>query len=295
MTHYAPATARTTRAAELSLLGRIQVVASGGTIRRQLNTKNPPDFGLSFETRYFVGAKDIRLEAWVIPSPAQNATTVLMFPGYGGSKDTLLPAAKEFSRRGFAIWMTDPHGVGGSAGATTSIGWHEAADVAATWREFRRENNGPAVLYGPSMGAVSILRATHEGWVTPDALILECPFDRFTHAIAAGYEKLSLPSWLFGTATAAWVGVQQGFNPFIHNPADYMRSVRCPTLLLQGEFDDTIGRRHVRAVAASLNRASSFALLPGAGHAFLVTRAKVAWEEHVDAFLKHHFPKRERI
>lgn len=294
-THYAPTTARTTRAAELTAWSRLSVIATGATIRRQINKRTPADVGLTFETRYFPGAHGLRLEAWRIAASHTGAPAVLMFPGYGASKDCLLPAASEFARRGFEIWMTDPHGIGGSGGSTTSLGWYEAEDVAAAWREFGKMRRGPVMLYGISMGAVSILRAVHHGWVKPDALILECPFDRFTHAIGAGYERFALPSWLFGTAAATWIGVQQGFNPFAHNPAEYIRSVRCPTLLLQGELDDTIGRAHVRTVGSRLNGDSTFALLPGAGHAFLINRASSAWREKVNTFLEARFPIPTRI
>lgn len=289
MTHYAPVATRTTRAAELSGWKRIRVLFIGATIRRQINKRTPADIGLSFETLHFPGTDGLRLEAWRISS-RPSSPTVLMFPGYGGSKDTLLAAAQEFATMGWNVWMVDPHGIGGSAGTTTSLGWHEASDVAAAFRNFRSTQSGPCVLYGPSMGAVAILRAIHEGWVDPDAVILECPFDRFTNAIGTGYERMGLPRFPFGPAAAFWVGAQQGFNPFAHNPATYMRSVKCPTLLFQGELDDTVGRAYVREVGKNLRHGGTFALLPGAGHAFLVTRSADAWKKGVHDFTAKAFP-----
>ena len=55
-----------------------------------------------------------------------------MFPGYGASKDTLLRAALEFHALGCEAWIVDFSGVGDSDGRTTTIGWREAEDVAAT-------------------------------------------------------------------------------------------------------------------------------------------------------------------
>ena len=191
---------------------------------------------------------------------------------------------------GWEIWMVDPHGMGGSGGSTTSLGWYEANDVETAFREFKAGSAGPCVLYGTSMGAVSILRAVYCGWVEPDALILECPFDRFTHAIAGGYERFGLPSALLMPATVFWVGTQQGFNAFDHNPVTYVRRVHCPTLLMQGEFDDTVGRSHAQEVGRRLKRNSTFAFLPGAGHAYLVTRSAGAWRTNVHAFADRLFP-----
>ena len=161
------------------------------------------------------------------------------------------------------------------------------AESVAAFREARRVDSGrPMILYGPSMGAVAILRAVSEGWARPEALILECPFDRFTTTIGNRYEWLGLPRFPFAPLVAFWVGAQQGFNGLAHNPVEYARHVTCPTLLLQGEFDESVGRRFVGEVAHSLGRDARFQLIPGAGHAFLVTRAEKIWRGSVTGFMK---------
>lgn len=285
MTHYQPEWSRSTRLRELNGWDKARLLCCGPTIRRQSNKATPRDFGLNFETRHFRGAREFQIEAWRITAPA-GAPVVLMFPGYGASKDTLLHAAREFGALGCALWIVDPHGIGGSEGSVTSVGFHEAEDVAAAFREARRiDPNRPVILYGPSMGAVAILRAVSEGWVQPDALILECPFDRLTTTIGNRYEWLGLPRFPCAHAVAFWVGAQQGFNGLAHNPVNYARRVACPTLLLQGEYDDSVGRPFVREVARSLGRDARFELIPGASHAFLVTRAEKAWRGSVRSFL----------
>jgi hypothetical protein len=110
LTHYAPTGARTTRLSQLSFTGKIRTVICGPTVRRQMNVKTPADVGLRFETSRFRGA-----EVWRI-APKGSSPTVLMFPGYGASKDTLLGAAKEFADLGLGLWLVDPRGVGGSEG-----------------------------------------------------------------------------------------------------------------------------------------------------------------------------------
>lgn len=285
MTHYQPAEVRNTRIGQLSTWEKARLLFFGPKIRRQLNTQNPRDYGLAVETRNFRGARKLRIEAWRVRGQP-GAPVVLMFPGYGASKDTLLYAAREFATLGCGLWLVDPHGIGGSEGAVTSVGFHEAEDVAAAFSEARKLDPGvPCVLYGPSMGAVAILRAASEGWVDPQGLILECPFDRFTTTIGNRYAWLGLPRFPFAEAVAFWVGVQQGFNGLAHNPADYARKVRCPTLLLQGEFDESVGRPFVGEVGRNLGRHARFELIPGAGHAFLVTHAERIWRRSVRQFL----------
>jgi alpha-beta hydrolase superfamily lysophospholipase len=168
----------------------------------------------------------------------------------------------------------------------TSVGYHETEDVAAAFREFRRvDTKGRVVLYGTSMGAVAVLRAVSKGWAEPESLILECPFDRFTTTIGNRFEWMGLPRFPFAPAVAGWVGLQQGFNGLAHNPAEYARQIRCPTLLLQGELDESVGRASVRAVSAALGKRTTFELIPNAGHAFLATRAPEPWRRSVRAFL----------
>jgi len=94
-----------------------------------------------------------------------------------------------------------------------------------------------------------------------------------------------MPRFPFAQAVAIWVGVQQGFNGMNHNPAAYAERVRCPTLLLQGDQDQSVGPPFVRNVAERLGPTARFELIAGAGHAFLVTRAATVWRRSLDKFL----------
>lgn len=291
MTHYQPATARTTRLSQLSDWGKLRTVLAGPVIRRQSNTKTPADIGLAYQTIHFASTNGIQLEAWQIASQRAGAPCVLLFPGYGASKDTLLHAAQEFAQHGCELWLIDPRGIGGSDGSVTSVGFHEADDVAAAVREVRKTSaSRPLVLYGTSMGAVAILRAVHRHSISPDALILECPFDRFTTTIGNRFAWLGLPRSPLAEGVAFWAGVQQGFNGLAHNPTTYARSVRCPTLLLQGAKDESVGLAHVHAVSRCFGPECRFELIPDGGHAFLVLRSNEAWRRSVSGFLAAQFP-----
>lgn len=287
MTHYAPVTIRTTRVAEATSGRRFwALMLSGPAVRRQSNTRTPADFGMDFTTTSVRGAHGLQLEIWRVKG-RPGVPRVMMFPGYGASKDTLLHAAREFSEYGCELWMVDFHGIGGSEGATTSVGYHEATDVAAVVRqadiEFNRDR--PLVIYGVSMGAAASLRAAAVGEAHPDAMILECPFDRFSRTIGNRFTELGLPAGPFGNAVAFWAGVQHGFNGLAHNPVEYARYVRCPTLLLQGENDDSVGLGAVREVAGGLGERGTFQLIPGAGHSYLVLNASATWRRSVQSFL----------
>jgi alpha-beta hydrolase superfamily lysophospholipase len=292
MTHYQPATARSTRLAELSGWDKTKIVLFGPTVRRQSNTRTPADVGLTYETVRFRGWAGLQIEAWRIPG-RRGMPAVLMFPGYGASKDTLLRAANEFAALGCELWLVDPHGIGGSEGSVTSVGYYEAEDVAAAAREVRRLSPGQhQVLYGTSMGAVAILGAIHRGLVQPEALVLECPFDRFTNTIGNRFARIGLPRYPFAPAVAFWVGVQQGFNGLAHNPVAYAASVRCPTLLLQGGRDESVGPQFAGEVSRALGEHCHTELIPDAGHAYLVLYSADVWRRSVKSFLASTFVTR---
>ncbi len=286
MTHYQPAETRSTRLRELTSAGKARFLFTGPTVRRMGNVSAPDQRGLPFTTRFFRNAAGQKLEAWEILAGG-GGPLVLMFPGYGGSKDTLLAAAVEFHRLGCSAWLVDFAGIGGSEGNITTIGWREAGDVTAAVRAAQAAQPGRRlVLYGTSMGAAAILRAVHLGEVQPAALVLECPFDRLVSTIGNRCSLIGLPRQPFSTGVVFWAGLQQGYNGFDHNPVDYARSVRCPTLLMQGGRDQLVGLDRARRIATALGKNGTFQVFPEAGHAFLVVNAAEPWRANVRRFLR---------
>ena len=240
MTHFAPAGTRTKPAELLSFSEKCGVLLTGVTLPKPVNEKTPADFGLPFETASIKSTHEISLEAWLIAKPDSKGL-VLLFHGYGASKDSLLPVAKVLHELGYETMLVDFRGSGGSSGLETSIGYHEAEDVAAVFEYAKKLKPGrPVILYGASMGASAVLRSVHAQNVQPDALILECPFDRLLSTVQMRFKAMKLPSFPLAHLLVFWGGVQQGFNGFGHNPAEYARSVHCPVLLMHGDSDARI-------------------------------------------------------
>lgn len=291
ITHYAPADTRSTRLREINTWqDKARLILLGPTIRRMANRTTPAQSQLPYETHTFAGSRGMKLDAWCIPGQP-GRPVVLMFPGFGGSKDTLLRAAVEFHTAGCEAWLVDFSGVGDSAGRTTTIGWREAEDVAAAVRVVGERSPGrPVVLYGTSMGASAILCASQRGLIAPDAIILECPFDRLTTTLGNRLTLLGVPAFPLAQGIAFWLGVQHGFNGLAHNPVEYARSIRCPVLLMQGENDQLVGIRAAQAMAASFGDRATLQVFPHCGHAYLVRDAEKAWRSNVRKFLAEKFP-----
>ncbi len=289
MTHFIPIGTRTPRADRLDRWERLGVLATGVSIPRPTNHISPADAGMRHRTLVLTNQSGIQLEAWVIPGANSGPFTnlaVLLFHGYGGSKDSLLEPAKAFHELGCSTWLLDFRGSGGSEGESTSIGWHEAEDVAALFRVARAEDTRKrVVLWGASMGAAAVLRTLHLGSVQPEGLVLESPYNRLLDTAANRFRLMGLPAFPFAHLLVFWGGVDMGFDGFELNPADYARNVKCPAVILSGALDKSVTVAQAQEIAASLGGWGKLELVPDAGHESFLNRDPLRWHKAVEELL----------
>ena len=285
MSRFNSAGERTASPEQLSAAQKAWVLLTGVKLPKPVNARTPRDAGLEFETLTFAGAHGLTLEAWRVRR-TESRGVVVLFHGYSTGKDTLLGAAKEFHALGWETLLVDFHGSGGSAGSETSVGWHEAADVAAAFAAAKKSAAGrPVILYGVSMGAAAVLRAIHALGVQPEAVVLECPFARLLSTAANRFHTMRLPAFPLAHLLVFWGGAQQGYNGFAHNPADYARSVRCPALVLHGAADARVSVAQLQRVADSLAGPKRVQIFPGVGHQSYVAARPDEWRAAVGGFL----------
>jgi len=292
MTHFVrQEKTRTEPPEHLSTWGKVKVLFTGVTIPRPENTRSPKDFGLAFETAKFTGAKGLELEAWRIPNEAAR-TVIVLFHGYASAKDSQLDTAAALHEMGCECWLVDFHGSGGSAGDTTSIGWDEGVDVAASFRFVKERAGGrKVILLGSSLGAASILRAVAQEGVQPDGLILECPFNSLLETTKNRFHAMHLPAFPLAHLLVFWGGRQFGFDGFAHNPAEYARAVHCPTLLMNGDSDARVTRANAQAVRDNLPKDSYFHIFADTGHESYLKKWPEEWREVAQSFLHPNVSK----
>ena len=286
MTNFREGGERTGRPEQLSILDRFAVMLSGISIPRPINRRTPSDLQLSFETHRFPNAGGATLEAWF--TPVDNERPVIaLFHGYVAGKSTLLTTAQAFHRLGYATLLVDFYGSGGSSGAGTTIGVKEADDVAAAVEYVRRTWPGrKIVLYGFSMGGAAVLRAIAANGVKPDAIIIEATFDSLLNTGRIRFQAMGLPPSPFAELLLFWGSVQNGFNMFSHNPADYARVVRQPALILHGEKDDRATLAQARGIAHAIGAKARFISYAGVPHMPIVEARPQQWIHDVATFLE---------
>jgi alpha-beta hydrolase superfamily lysophospholipase len=164
---------------------------------------------------------------------------------------------------------------------------NEADDVAAASEYIsRRWPERKIVLYGISMGGAAVLRAIAEEGVEPDAVIVEAAFDSLLNTARNRCRAMGLPGSPLAELLLFWGSVQNRFNFFSHNPADYARTVNQPALILHGEQDDRApvdqGRRIARAIGAN----ARFVSYAGVSHMPIVEARPEEWTRDLAAFLQ---------
>lgn len=284
MTRFTARGVRTKPPEELDFVAAARAIVTGVTIPRPENTRTPADGGLQFEVHRFGAAHEAVLESWYLPG-RRAAPIVVAFHGYAASKSALLPVAQALHQLGYAALLVDFRGSGGSSGSDTSLGYREAHDVAAAVDYAARTWPGrQLVLYGFSMGGAAILRAIAVEGVKPDGIILEATFDTLLNTAKNRFRTMGLPPTPLAQMLMFWGGVQWGFDPFAHNPADYARSVRCPTLILHGERDARVPPAQAQRLTDAIHgaRLVRFADVP---HMLIVNARPDAWKAEVATFL----------
>jgi alpha-beta hydrolase superfamily lysophospholipase len=288
LTHFISGGTRTSGPESLSFPEKLRVLAVGPTVPKPVNRRSPTSLGLEYERHVFVGAHDLPLEAWYVPCPAGKGVIVL-FHGHAGSKDSQLEAASMLRDLGYSTLLVDFYGSGGSGGAETSIGFHEATDVASAY-EYARDLPGrqPTILYGESMGAAAILKAVADRHLDPEAIVLEMPFDSLLKTVRQRFRSMDLPAFPSAELLVFWGGWQQGFDGFRYNPADDARAVRSPTLLMNGDRDPWVTIEEAERIFANLQGPKRLKVFHGLKHQSFLNARPDGWKETVSIFLDEY-------
>jgi len=287
-TRYAAPSA-TARPPSLTGWKKLGVLVTGVTLPRPENSTTPTAVGLTYAT-HTIPVPDGTLEAWHVAADSPRAL-VILFHGRGGCKCAVLNEAAAFHQLGCDTLLVDFRGGGGSSGSDCTLGVREGHDVAVALSFAHEQWRGRRVfLYGQSMGSAAILRAVAHHGAAPDAVILECPFDRLLTTVGHRFEAMGLPAFPLARLLVFWGGVQHGFNAFAHNPVEDAAAVTCPGLVLNGAHDAWVHATEAEAVCAGLGGPRRFELFEEAGHQPCLSADPERWTRLVGEFLTKHLP-----
>lgn len=267
---------------QLTLYEKFKVILSGVDNPRPLNKTIPT---LPFEN--IVIQSSVKTSCWLIQAE-QGLGTVILFHGYAGTKSSMLDKALVFRELGYHTLLVDLMGSGESEGNTTTIGYHESKQVTDCFNYIKRSGEDNIVLFGTSMGAVAIMKAVHEDTITPQALVLECPFGSLLQTVEARFRMQGIPAFPMANLLVFWGGVQNNFSGFSHRPAVYAKSITMPVLFFYGMKDKKVSAAETYEIFTGLRGSKTLHCFINAGHENYLSRYRYDWQMRIQQFLGVH-------
>lgn len=281
LTHFSKNTGTKTKLANLSTGQKIATLFVGASNPRPTAVQQPES---AFEEISFPGGEGI-LGGWYMETDSAKGT-VILFHGYAGEKSSMLERASLIREMGYHTLLMDFRGSGASSGNRTSVGFHEAEDVKATWDYLQKKTSQPIYLLGTSMGAASVMKAVNTYKLPAEGIILECPFGSMLQTTKNRFEAMGVPSFPAAHILVFWGGIQNGFWAFDHNPSAYAKGIEIPALLVFGEKDKRVKRSEIEGIYNNLAGEKRLFSMHEAGHVNYLEVDEAGWKKEVRKFLK---------
>lgn len=280
-THFSNRQSAKTKVKGLTFSDKVWLGLTGISNPKPKNKRLPgkPFDSITFESN---GNK---IECWLIKADSAKGT-IILFHGYTGEKSGMLDKADVFLRLGYNTLLVDFAGSGASEGNRVTLGYYEAEDVKTCFDYLVKKGEQNICLFGTSMGAAAILKAIDKYEISPQGIIMECPFGTMQDAIDIRFKMVNVPAFPMAHLLMFWGSIENGFWAYNHNPKDYAQKVKCPSLLMYGERDDRVTRREIDEVYANLNVTKILKTYPRAGHENYLIKYKKEWTNDVGSFLK---------
>lgn len=265
---------------ELTSAEKLKVLLFGVNNPRPKNKKHPKRDYSTFYVK-----SNVRIECWKI-NVFNSKGTIILFHGYGGEKSSLLDKSEIFNKLGFNTVLVDFSGSGGSEGNRTTIGYLESTQVLDVFNKLKSEGIDDVFLFGTSMGAVAIMKAIADNKISPNGLILECPFGTMHETVKARFKIMRVPEFPMADLLMFWGGIQNGFWAYDHNPKEYAKQIEIPVLLMTGGADKKVSLNEINQIFKNLKGKKELKIYENAGHENYLLKYKKEWSGDVYSFLQ---------
>jgi uncharacterized protein len=259
----------------------LQRVTGSATYKVPVTTT--PD--VPFQNVTLTTASGLKLSGWYLPT-ANAKGSVAMFHGFAGNRTQNIDEAKALQQKGYNILMIDFRAHGNSEGTTTTAGLREAEDVKLCYDYLQSKGEKNIILYGSSMGAATISSclATYND-VQPSKVVLNMPFENYKLLTEAFYRNSKYPKSPTFTMLTFWSSVINGEWFFDMQPAQYVKSIKCPVLLQWGVYDEWVSLNSTNTIFNNLKTDKTFAMYKKSGHESFLYSEPTEWHKNIDAFL----------
>jgi fermentation-respiration switch protein FrsA (DUF1100 family) len=229
----------------------------------------------------------LTIHGWYLPHDAPRDAIVIAH-GFAMNRVELLDLARGLRARGHAILLFDFRAHGASEGTRSTIGYHEAHDVAAGahFLHERPELAGRAVgALGLSMGAVATIFATAEEPLIA-AVVADSAYATLGAVAVGGLRLLyRLPAFPFAPLVVRFCELFTRTRIGVVSAVATIGAIAPrPLLLIHGEADRLIPVANAHDLYAAAREPKELWLIPGIDHARAFHHAQEEYLRRLDAF-----------
>jgi len=208
----------------------------------------PGEMGLEFEDIWFQTDDGVRLNGWLIPSPA--AIGLFLFcHGNAGNISHRVDNIARLNKIGLTVFIFDYRGYGRSQGRISERGFYKDSEAAYQVARQRADQGGlKLVIFGRSLGGIAAVHLAASRACS--GLILE---STFPHLGAMAREHFPVP--MVGSVLEKRL-----------NSVDNIGRVSAPILFFHGDLDDIVPYGYGREVFDAAPEPKELVTIPGAGH-----------------------------
>jgi pimeloyl-ACP methyl ester carboxylesterase len=257
---------------------------------------SPGDLGMNFSERRFVvrdsfSGGTLTLAAWWMPHPENTSRTIVLIHGYGDAKVGAIAWTPMLQSLGFNILAIDLRAHGESSGKFCTAGYFEREDINQTIDQLKAElpeQTRQIVLFGISLGGASAAAAA----LSRDdlaAVVLECPYVEFRHAVAIHANLTGMPGPWFVSGAMRAAEIMGACDFKAVRPIDAIPKIVCPLMVITSLDDPIVPPEDVEAIAAAMearpkDRISIFWPVEGAWHVMALAQRPEEYRNRLAEF-----------
>ncbi len=261
---------------------------------------DPSRYGLQYERVSFQTVDALTLRGWFIPTtslvgaseePRQGAgcATILVGHGYPFDKANILGHVLFLHGR-FNLLLFDFRYFGESGGAFTTAGLLETRDVEAAVEYLTQRGDIDPTRIGAmgfSMSAAAFILARHP---KIRAIVADSPYATLEGLVERQFFFFPGPTkWPFVALTKLYARVLLGVKVTDAAPAETVRDLKTPLLLIHGDADSQIPVEHTRQIKANADpQTTEVWIVEGADHGFAHAFTGDRYEVRIRRFFEKH-------
>jgi len=249
------------------------------------SAENPADYGLTYERVEFKTKDKVGLVGWLIGKDKRKPV-ILISHGYPFDKGNILPVVK-FLYPEYNIFLFDMRSFGESEGIITTAGAKEIEDAKAAYAFLKKRGFRKIGAYGFSMSASVFLMSELDFF----AIVADSPYASLQRMIEQTYRYLGPLKWPFVWVTNIYSRLILNINPSAISPANKIKIVQTPVLLIHGTRDSQIPVENSKEIYSNAGKNVELWLIE-ADHGMSYAVNPNRYKNKVMAFFKKHDTRR---